>query len=48
MFCVQQIRSGYIVPKYFVIIRNLFKDICNIDEQSNCIKEIMRDFMPMF
>jgi len=48
MFCIMQTRSGHIVPKYFTIIRNLLKDICNLDENSGCIKEIMRDFIPMF
>ena len=47
MYCIQAIRSGYIVPKYFTIIRNLWKEICNLDEQSISIKEIMRDFIPM-
>jgi hypothetical protein len=47
MFCMQQIRSGHIVPRYFTIIRNLWKEICNLDEQSISIKEIMRDFIPM-
>lgn len=47
IFCIQQIRSGSIVPKYFYIIRNLWKEICNIDDHSISIKEIMRDYIPM-
>ena len=47
MYSIQEIRSRHIVHRYFVIIRNLWKEICNLDENSICIKEIMRDFIPM-
>ena len=47
-FCIMQTRTGMIAPRYFTILRSLLKDICNLDEQSGSIKEIMRDFIPMF
>ncbi len=46
MFCMQNIRSGYIVPKYFQIIRALLKEVMQTDEK-NEKKEVMRDFMPI-
>ena len=39
------------MPQYFKIIRTLLKDICNSEElmqQDGQIKEIMRDFTPIF
>ena len=33
MFCMQKIRSGFIVPKYFQIIRSLLKDVMQTDEK---------------
>lgn len=46
MFCMQKIRSGFIVPKYFQIIRSLLKDVMHADEKDEK-KEVMRDFMPI-
>lgn len=46
MFCMQKIRSGFIVPKYFQIIRSLLKDVMQTDEKDEK-KEVMRDFMPI-
>jgi len=43
---MQKIRSGFIVPKYFQIIRSLLKDVMQTDEKDEK-KEVMRDFMPI-
>jgi uncharacterized protein with HEPN domain len=51
VFLIQKIRSGFIVPQYFKIIRTLLKDICNSEEftqPDGQIKEIMRDFTSIF
>jgi hypothetical protein len=35
--------ANEIVPYYFQIIRNLFKDLCNFNDNTNFVKE----FIPM-
>jgi len=47
MFCMQKIRSGFIVPKYFQIIRSLLKEVMQQTDEKNEKKEVMRDFMPI-
>ena len=44
IFCIQKIRSGRIVPKYFHIVRQLLRDSSNPDHN---LKEVMREFTPI-
>jgi len=51
VFFIQKIRSGFIVPQYFKIVRTLLKDICNSEDYTQSegqIKEVMRDFTSIF